>query len=69
MDKSTRQRVEEKVNAIVDREGPGGAAQIEFEQLASRYYDQPEAAVWQDFLASLETDEAADSPDTGPAGP
>lgn len=69
MDKSTRQRVEEKVNAIVDREGPGGAAQIEFEQLASRYYDQPDADVWQEFLASLEAEEAADSHDTGPEGP
>lgn len=53
---SDKERCWEIISSLIDREGPGTARQIEYEELACRYGDQPNDAVWQEFLQALRSE-------------
>lgn len=52
--KTFKERCWTVVSEIIDREGPGTSAQIEYEELASKYGEKQDDPVWQEFLTSME---------------
>lgn len=42
------------ISQVIDNEGPGTALQIEYDELAGKYGDKPNDAVWGEFLAVLQ---------------
>ncbi len=54
--RSTMERCHELVTAYTDKHDPGNAVQIEYEALASKYYDKPEDEVWHELERALKRD-------------
>lgn len=46
-----------KVSGLIDEEGPGNAAQIEYDGLAGAYGETPDDPVWEEFAQALDAGE------------